>query len=60
MKMEGRQNHAKQYGEDKYWGNRAFPYGGYTMKQFDPIWPNQKLGNDLRKVPDQNFTPLNL
>lgn len=40
MKMEGRQNHAKQYGEDKYWGDRAFPYGGYTMKQFDPIWPN--------------------
>lgn len=52
MKMEGRQNHAKQYGEDKYRGDRAFPYGGYTMKQFDPIWPNQKLGNDLRKVPD--------
>ena len=29
MKMEGRQNYAKQYDEDKeYWENRAFPYGG--------------------------------
>ena len=29
MKMEGRQNYAKQYGEDKeYWGNRTFTYAG--------------------------------
>lgn len=61
MKMEGRWNCAKQYGEDReYWEKQSISSRGVlwnSLAQLGQI--RRELGNNL-KAPDQNFIPLNL